>query len=143
MRILLLSSYPVVDRLPYKVRILEGLLTRGCDVSIAYSGVHPTDYLREARRRGLLRPTAVRSMKSGGATIDHAVRLSELAAARGVETVSFRRLDGPEALSFVRAFHPEHTINLSGLYIPGSFLAAANHRVVGAHYGDLPRFRGR
>jgi methionyl-tRNA formyltransferase len=149
MKILILSSYPRVDRFAYKQRILEGLLDRDHDVKIMYSGIRPKDYLKEARRRDLsdvaakvvsrIKPSKGPQRESS----EPSETLSAVAERRGVEVRNFDSLGSDDALSFIRSFDPEHGVNLSGLYIPGKTIDAVGGRIAGGHYGDLPRFRGR
>ena len=149
MRVVVLSSYPKVDRFAYKQRILEGLLERGHDVRIVYSGIRPKDYLKEARRRDLSDVAAKvlnrfkRSKPTEQKSSEPSETLSSVAARRGVQVGNFESLGSDEALSFINNFDPEHGINLSGLYIPGKVIDAVGGRIAGGHYGDLPRFRGR
>ena len=149
MRVIVLSSYPRVDRFAYKQRILEGLLDRNHEVKIIYSGIRPKDYLKEARRRDLsdvvakVKSRVKRAPAAKSESSEPKETLSAVAERRGVEVGNFDSLGSDEALSFIQRFEPEHGINLSGLYIPGKTIDAVGGRIAGGHYGDLPRFRGR
>lgn len=150
MRVLIISSYPRVDRLRYKQKILRGLLRRGCDVKILYSGIRAVEYMQEARRRRLLSLSGLlshgRSESAGGpepTAGSEPIPLSKLADEHDVEVGYFRSLDAHAVETFVVPFRPEHGINLSGSFIPSTLLGALDGRIVGGHYGDLPRFRGR
>lgn len=146
MKVLLLSAYPRVDRLHYKNVLLEGLVDRNHEVKILYSGIRSRDYTQEARRRGMLRPGYLLGRFRGGgngAAGGEVSSLPTLAERKGVEVVRFTSLGSDETLDFVRRFAPDHTINLAGMFIPGVLLDSLGGRVVGGHYGDLPRFRGR
>lgn len=146
MKVLIVSSYPRVDWLRYKQRILEGLVERQHEVKIVYSGTRVHDYVQEARRRNLTSSTLLRRGREGKTLTGNGEAgptLHELADRLGVEAVGFASLGSVDALGFVERFDPEHGINLSGLYIPTRLIHLVGGRIVGGHYGDLPRFRGR
>jgi Formyl transferase len=149
MRVLIVSAYPRVDRFAYKARILQGLTERGHDVRIVYSGIRVRDYFLEARRRGLLNASAVRrtrgwgTVREGSDDAGACPALPEFAARLGIEVGLVDSLGSDAARDFVERFNPDHGINLSGQYIPSAFIRLLKGRIVGGHYGDLPRFRGR
>ena len=145
MKILIISSYPRVDSLAYKEAILTGLVRRDCEIKVIYSGIRPIDYFKEARSRELLNLRSLRSRGAGPKEPGSEARskLTDVAARNGVEVGSFKTLASQEALSFVERFDPDHGINLSGQFIPSRLIDAVGGRIVGGHYGDLPRFRGR
>jgi methionyl-tRNA formyltransferase len=60
-----------------------------------------------------------------------------------VPIFSFPTLADPRTISFFRQFEPHLVHNVSALFVPKSLLEVTGGRVVGAHYADLPRLRGR
>ena len=65
-----------------------------------------------------------------------------MAVRLGVEVKVVEALDDRICLELVDTLQPDLVVNVSTLFIPESFLVACGHRVVGAHYAELPRLRG-
>jgi folate-dependent phosphoribosylglycinamide formyltransferase PurN len=148
MRAIVLSSYPLVDRFAHKERVLRDLCDRGIETYLLYAGTAPADYVREARRRRPLLELrgrlsmAGRSQRGPSEGGPRARKLAHVARDLGIRVVEVRALGDAECLRTVSTFHPDVLFNLSALYVPKVFLDAADHRVVGGHYADLPRLRG-
>jgi methionyl-tRNA formyltransferase len=141
-----LSSYPLVDRFAYKERLLRGLQERGFEVRLVYAAIAPADYAREALRRRPLVEMRDRLRHRGAprpSVADaRASKLRDAARDLGVDLSEFRSLGDDDCLRSVSTFAPDVVFNVSALYIPPPFLEAARFRVVGGHYGELPRLRG-
>ena len=145
MKAIVLSSFPLVDKMSYKGRVLEGLVERGIEVVIIYAATALWDYYREFRRRCTLwdvRQRLFARARKGTHPTGANAPLRETARRLGIHVEFFRRFSDPHCLRMVREYGPDFVHNLSALFIPAKLLEATNHRVIGGHYGDLPRLRG-
>jgi methionyl-tRNA formyltransferase len=145
MTTIVLSSHPLADRLSYKADVLRGLVERGCEVVLLYAGTGAGAYWRELRRRNpaevARRAGRLLGRKRGAGPAQRAP-LREVARTIGVRVETVPALSAPSCLALVERLRPVLVHNLSSLYVPGAFLDASGHRVVGAHYAELPRLRG-
>jgi hypothetical protein len=148
MRVVVLSSYPLVDAFAHKETVLRGLVERGYETRLFYAGLAPGDYIREARRRRPLLElrSRVRARRAYSSRPSEprpkARRLRDTAQDLGVPVLPFHSLGEPDCARAIASFAPDVLLNLSALYVPKAFLEASGYRVVGGHYADLPRLRG-
>jgi len=121
----------------------------GVEVVVVYAGTRFSDYYREIRRRGyrdLPRSSSGgqdNSVDAAGATEGRWMTLKRQALESNVQVHSFPTLEAPQCLSFFERYSPDIVHNVSGLFVPRSLLEVTGGRVVGGHYADLPRLRGR
>ena len=124
-----------------------GLVERGADVVLIYAGSDFTAYWNEFRRRSptdiTLRIRSLWGSRGDSKTGLPQIKLLRDTTARlGVRVETFKSLLEPRCLRLVETMRPDVVHNLSTLFVPERFLAACEHRVVGAHYAELPRLRG-
>ena len=148
MRVVVLSSYPLVDAFAHKEHVLRGLVERSYETQLLYAGIALRGYMREARRRrpllelrGRLRSRRAHSSRPSDPR-PKARKLRDTARELSVPMLEFHSLGEPDCVRAVASFAPDVVVNLSALYIPSAFLEASGYRVVGGHYADLPRLRG-
>ncbi|MFB0566646.1 MAG: formyltransferase family protein [Candidatus Aminicenantaceae bacterium] len=170
MKIVVVSSYPLVDNHYYKKLFLKGLVERSNKISeivLVYGNTHPKDYYREIRRRvGLseafkklrLNKGQVKQKKGKKLTdkrqnylysdshqsnsIEHTGSLAKFAKTLGISVKKFPKLKSANCLEFLKGYSPDVIHNVSSLYIPREVLNIPKHGVIGSHYGLLPQLRG-
>jgi methionyl-tRNA formyltransferase len=151
-RIVILSSFPLLDRHGYKKRFLVELLkksyTTPSDVALIYGKSRWRDYLNEARSFGWKETAAKLQALRAPAKAPSAAAstpegsLGDLARASGVRVAIVDALKSRSCLSFLRSFSPEVIVNLSGAFVPAEVLTASPNGVLSGHYGTLPLLRG-
>jgi hypothetical protein len=141
---------------------LVQLLLRG-DVRV--SGIMIVTPFQLARAKALLQARGFKAFKSLalralGATQAHAgeaydpienffaseglkrIALPALAGQSGIPCKTFRSLNSPEAISFLRTHNPTGVAYCGGGILRKPFLSAVEGKVLNAHAGPLPRVRG-
>ena len=152
MKIVILSSFPLIDRHSYKKRFLVELLkkpyTTPSDLALIYGKSRWRDYLNEGRSFGWRETVAklqglrVPAKASSEAAPTPEGTLGALARASGVRVAVVNTLKSLDCLSFLCSFSPDVIVNLSGAFVPVEVLTSAPNGVLSAHYGTLPALRG-
>lgn len=151
MKIIVLSSFPLLDRHAYKKAFLPLLAAKpyANEICLLYHKVGLSGTGREILRLGLgeafskwKRMLAAPQTKNGDSSSVEPGTLSDIARRLNIPIKRFSRLSNSDCQDFLKSFSPDVMLNLSGQYIPPSVLSLPKIGVIGAHYGLLPRFRG-
>jgi len=143
MRVILLSCYPLVDKLDYKCKVLTGLVSRKPEaLSLVYVNTRFIDYYREFRKRYRLKDLFYYSSKGKGNILSYRSQgVETLAEKLGVDVLMAKSFN-KKCIDYLSEFGPDIIHNLSGLYIPKAVLRIPRYGVIGGHYGALPKIRG-
>jgi len=140
MRVIILSCFPLIDKLPYKNKVLKGLVERKPqDIALLYVKTKLLDYCNELKGKRELVSKLIKIRSSSPLRFE--IKLFDAARESGINVVMFKNFD-IKCLRWLRDFRPDIIHNLTGLYIPRAVLKIPRYGVVGAHYADLPRIRG-
>jgi hypothetical protein len=151
-KVLVLASLPLAERHPTKAAFLEGVAAArsSAEVVLAFDNISPASYLRAVQREGGV-DSAVRKAKLLGRSLGPVSdsinnrtgdRLDRVALGLGFRVHYFSDFRARRMQALVSEFGADIAFNLSVSYVPPFILDGCGLGVVGAHYGDLPRFRG-
>lgn len=144
MRIAILSSFPLADKLSHKVNFLRGILTRNfvSDIIVIYSHSSIFDHYKEFRKR-------LYNIKLKSKT--HNVNLSEIASneslsnfakQNGIKVYKFNRFSDNKCVELLKSYNCDLAHNFSGEFVPKTILSLPKNGILSAHYGKLPEIRG-
>lgn len=159
MRVVVLSTFPWLDRHAYKHHFLQQLArkpyVKAADVVLVYGKTRLADYSREASKLGWreslsrLFPSkkegqlpVARQNPGPGARATTSQSLRATATALNMRVHLFPSLGDQPCIKFLKAFDPDAVINLGGQYVPRAVLQLARNGVFSAHYAELPAIRG-
>jgi len=159
MRIVIFSAFPLLDRHPYKRRLLASLLDQEYveEVAVVYGYSGLLESARVAKRLYTI-TEGIRRLKSSGGG-DSSERMNDARASMGPELLEegslssqasklqtevkrFDRFGDAACLKFLAEWQPDVGFNLSGLYIPEAVYSLPEKGVFGGHFAELPRIRG-
>lgn len=138
MKVAVLMRFPRVERAAWKRELIEGLLERGCEVTLVFG---EASYVRHARA-ALKEFGADALRKRGEAASAPQPKLLGYFRERGVAVRTVGDLNGRDAEAALKAMAPDLLLLLGTGIIRGHILEIPRLGTVHCHQGYLPTYRG-
>jgi len=144
MKIILLSSLPLIDKQKYKVDFLNEIkdLKEISDIIIIYSKSSLKFHINELKihLKHSLKNSSKRNVR-----IDDVIRESLLvsyAKKIGINIFKFNSFSDEGCINLIKKYKPDLIHNFSGDYITPKLIDLYKNKIVGSHYAKLPEIRG-
>lgn len=144
MKIIILSSFPLIDKNKYKIDFLENILHRNPKkIAVVYSHCSLTDHIYFLKKK--IYDISFRNNSSSTVQINSILpkkSLSSIAKKYEIIIKKFKRFSVQECIEYIKKFEPDIIHNFSGEIVPKDILEISKYGVISGHYGKLPEIRG-